>query len=51
MKVVVADLWPGRTAELAEVAPGVALLVGGGRQAAAAEAPHPPAGQRVLNTD
>lgn len=37
-KVVVADLWPGRTADLAEVAPGVELVVAADPDAAAAAA-------------
>lgn len=51
MKVVVADLWPGRTAELAEVAPGVDLVVVGDGQAAAAEAHDADAVLGVLNAD
>lgn len=51
VKVVVADLWPGRTAELAEVAPGVDLVVVEDGRAAAAEAHDADAVLGVLNAD
>ncbi|WP_420632456.1 D-2-hydroxyacid dehydrogenase [Candidatus Palauibacter sp.] len=51
MKIVVADLWPGRTAELAEVAPGVNLVVVENARAAAAEAHDADAVLGALNAD
>ncbi len=36
-KVIVADLWPGRTTELARVAPDVTLIVANGLEEALAE--------------
>ncbi|WP_419936224.1 D-2-hydroxyacid dehydrogenase [Candidatus Palauibacter sp.] len=51
MKVVAVDLWPGRTAELAEVAPGVNLVVVDNARAAAAEASDADAVLGALNAD
>ena len=51
MKVVAVDLWPGRTAELAAVAPGVDLVVVPNGRAAAAEAHDADAVLGTLNAD
>ena len=51
MKVVVADLWPGRTAELGEAAPEVELVVVENSQAAALEVSDADAVLGVLNAD